>query len=64
MNKDIRPPEGVLVQNRRGLWVPAIVEPYYFIFRKRCECGDTFWTYKGYRGHYALAHILALDRKK
>ena len=46
-------------QNKRGEWVPAIPLPYYGL-RKHCTCGRRFWTEQGYRGHYALAHILAL----
>ena len=44
-------------QNARGEWVPSIPLPMYGI-RKRCECGRKFWTAAGYRGHYALDHIL------
>ncbi|HEY6276975.1 MAG TPA: hypothetical protein VIX86_11650 [Streptosporangiaceae bacterium] len=44
-------------QNKRGEWVPAIPLPLYGP-RKRCRCGRKFWTIAGYRGHYALAHIL------
>lgn len=62
----------VSTQNKRGEWVPAIPEPYFGI-RKMCNysenspsmpslhyCGERFWTYEGYREHYALKHILAL----
>lgn len=53
-------------QNARGEWVPAIPVPFYQWFRYRCvhgfagehECGRLFWTERGYRGHYALDHIL------
>jgi hypothetical protein len=48
----------VQAQNSRGEWVPAIPLPF-FGMRKRCECGRKFWTLDGYRGHYALVHILA-----
>jgi len=44
-------------QNSRGEWVPAIPLPFFGL-RKRCECGRKFWTADGYRGHYALKHIL------
>lgn len=44
-------------RNARGQWVPSIPLPFYGL-RKRCECGRKFWTEEGYRGHYALAHIL------
>lgn len=44
-------------QNARGEWVPSIPLPLYGL-RKRCECGRKFWTMDGYRGHYALRHIL------
>lgn len=44
-------------RNARGLWVPSIPLPFYGL-RKRCECGRKFWTERGYRGHYALDHIL------
>jgi hypothetical protein len=47
------------VQNKRGQWVPAIPLPFYGL-RKRCDCGRKFWTTDGYRGHYALCHILSL----
>lgn len=56
-------------QNKEGKWVPAIPEPYYG-FKKKCThfgnvdsldwCDEKFWTYEGYRGHYALKHILNL----
>lgn len=48
-------------QNRRGEWVPSIPLPF-FGFRKRCRCGARFWTLIGYRAHYALEHILGMDR--
>jgi hypothetical protein len=47
-------------QNERGEWVPAIPLPLYGL-RKRCQCGRHFWTAAGYRGHYALRHILRLS---
>lgn len=47
-------------RNRRGEEVPAIPLPLYGI-RKRCgECGASFWTERGYGGHYVLVHVLAL----
>lgn len=59
------------VQNSRGEWVPAIPEPLYLrpssrksAARKgkvKCDCGRIFKGYEAYRGHYALAHILALS---
>lgn len=47
-------------QNRTGDWVPAIPLPFFWLYR-RCTCGRRFWTMEGYRGHYALVHILRLD---
>lgn len=47
-------------QNDRGEWVPAIPLPLYGV-RKECTCGRKFWTMGGYRGHYALVHILHLS---
>jgi hypothetical protein len=55
--------EQVTTQNDRGEWVPAIPVPFYGL-RKHCSCGRKFWTERGYRGHYALAHILRLDRSR
>ena len=46
-------------QNNHGEWVPSIPLPYYGL-RKRCGCGRKFWTAEGYRGHYALCHVLQL----
>jgi hypothetical protein len=46
-------------QNDAGEWVPAIPLPFYGL-RKHCDCGRKFWTMAGYRGHYALRHILRL----
>jgi hypothetical protein len=46
-----------ITQNARGKWVPSIPLPLYGL-RKRCCCGRRFWTEDGYRGHYALSHIL------
>jgi hypothetical protein len=45
--------------NDQGQWVPAIPLPLYGL-RKQCQCRRKFWTTAGYRGHYALAHILHL----
>jgi hypothetical protein len=46
-------------QNDRGEWVPSIPLPLYvWPHRHRCKCGRSFWTVAGYRGHYALAHVL------
>ncbi len=51
----------VSVQNNRGEWVPAIPLPLLGPgFRKGCSCGRRYWTIDGYRGHYALVHVLAL----
>lgn len=52
-----RDPSETQTQNSRGEWVPAIPLPVYGL-RKQCSCGRKFWTADGYRGHYALRHIL------
>jgi len=49
-----------VTQNKAGEWVPAIPLPFYGL-RKRCGCGRRFWTATGYRGHYALLHVMHLD---
>ena len=51
---------GNTVQNSRGEWVPAIPLPFYSSLpHYRCpECQAAYWTLPGYRGHYALEHIL------
>lgn len=54
------PPPKITTQNREGQWVPAIPLPFYGL-QKRCYCGARFWTSRGYRGHYALVHILKID---
>ena len=51
------PVSGEQVKRHDGKWVPAVPEPLYGL-RKSCQCGEKFWTMPGYRGHYALAHIL------
>jgi hypothetical protein len=48
-----------MTQNLAGEWVPSIPLPLYGL-RKQCECGRRFWTADGYRGHYALVHVLKL----
>ena len=48
---------GCQAQNARGEWVPDIPLPFFGL-RKRCSCGRRFWTMGGYRGHYAVHHIL------
>ena len=50
-------------ENSRGQYVPAIPEPFFGI-KKRCECGKTFWTIAAYRGHYALVHILFIEKPR
>ncbi len=50
---------GVTTRDDRDEWVPAIPLPFYGL-RKGCSCGRKFWTSAGYRGHYALTHVLAL----
>lgn len=48
-----------VVKNRRGEWVPAIPLPIYRLWMKQCpNCGERFYTTDGYRGHYAIKHIL------
>ncbi len=49
-----------MTENKRCEYVPSIPLPYYGI-KKKCECGEKFWTEKGYRAHYALEHILGLE---
>jgi hypothetical protein len=51
------PVTGNQVQRHDGKWVPAIPLPLFGL-RKQCQCGAKFWTMPGYRGHYALVHIL------
>jgi hypothetical protein len=48
-------------QNCDGEWVPAIPEPLRGFWWKQCQCEEEFLTMRGYRGHYALAHILKVD---
>lgn len=61
---------GLRVQNKRGEYVPAIVEPLILRDwlgrlrlqgRSKCACGRVFRTRQRYREHYALAHVLGLD---
>ena len=48
-------------QNRRGEWVTAIPLPLFlWPHRCHCACGRWFWTLAGYRGHYALVHVMGL----
>lgn len=58
-----------MTTNNRGQWVPAIPLPFYLglpTLRHQCQgdrretCGKKFWTMAGYRGHYALRHILGM----
>jgi hypothetical protein len=52
-----------LMQNNRGEWVPAIPQPMHTLLGCRCgQCGKRSWTKDGYRGHYALAHILGVQK--
>lgn len=54
----------IQTQNKDGDWVQAIPEPLYIMLglKKECiMCMRDFWTNEGYRGHYALKHILRLD---
>jgi hypothetical protein len=57
----------VQTTNEDGAWVPAIPLPFYLprLTGLRFGCGDydcdrRFWTMRGYRGHYALRHVLKL----
>lgn len=46
-------------RNEAGQWVPAIPLPFYLAFgRCRCSCGETRWSERSYREHYALSHII------
>ena len=40
--------------------LPVIPLPRFSLLPSyRCpDCGEGWWTRKGYRGHYALAHIV------
>lgn len=54
-----------MARNRDGKYVPSIPLPLYVGWRMRLaqctECHVTFKNEAGYRGHYALVHILRLD---
>ena len=52
--------QGSVMENHRGQWVEVIPTPSTLL-RHRCSCGAGFWTFDGYRGHYALAHVLDLE---
>jgi hypothetical protein len=57
----VTPDISTMCKNDKGEWVPAIPLPYYERLRlKKCKCGEMFFTENGYRGHYALRHILEL----
>ena len=53
-------------RNARRDWVPSIPVPFYRWLRYQCihgfagegVCERKFWTLDGYRGHFALDHIL------
>lgn len=53
-----------LTTNDEGHWVPSIPLPLYWtvgrIGLRQCGCGRLYWTTVGYRGHYALRHILKI----
>ncbi len=50
---------GTSTINDRGEWVSAIPVPLFlWPHRHQCRCGEVFWTLRGYRGHYALVHVL------
>lgn len=53
-----------LTTNLAGEWVPAIPLPFYHGFHKKCgQCGRKFWYTVSYRSHYALTHILKLEKR-
>jgi hypothetical protein len=56
---EYKEPAGNNTRNRKGQWVKSIPLAHGG-FRQHCECGRKFWTVEGYRGHYALVHILHL----
>lgn len=39
---------------------PEIPLPYRRLLWWQCDCRRRFWTWPGYRGHYALVHVLSL----
>jgi hypothetical protein len=49
-----------MTQNAAGQWVPAIPLPLYRLRKECAPCRRRFWTMAGYRGHYALVHILGV----
>lgn len=60
IQKDVKSfDKSISSKNKRGEYVPAIPAPYYGL-KKICRCGASFWTDKGYEGHYALEHILGM----
>lgn len=52
-----------MTQNLSGQWVRSIPLPLYSLGRKVCWCKQGFWTTRGYRGHFALCHILILPSR-
>ena len=47
-----------VAEYRDGRWIASIPLPLEVFFRKHCTCGRKFWTMEGYKGHYALQHII------
>lgn len=52
---------GNLVRNLAGEWVPSIPEPIYGLGKVCPVCYQRFFMRAGYRGHYALTHIMKLE---
>ena len=56
-----RDPRENQTQNSRGEWVPSIPLPFFGMLVWCGSCKRRFWTRRGYRGHYALVHVLGLE---
>lgn len=52
----------VEIQNKEGVWVPAVPLPHFSWFGiRKCHCGKRRLGLKRYQEHYAYAHILGMD---
>lgn len=54
------PPSKTMERNVVGEWVESIPLPFYRTLYGCPACSRSFWTMRGYRGHFALVHILKM----
>lgn len=63
MSNKFQPIPVNMQQDDDGLWRAAVPLPFYG-FKKKCQCGKSFWKSRNYESHYVEAHTDGIRYKR